>query len=147
MLFIFRKLRRSFFQPDPDQCLGIGRVLRPHDQDRVGLASQLAYRRLPVRGGVAEVATAGRREIGVSVLGVFEDAFPLMHAEGGLRQQGDPVGVVAWLANKLAISGRYIKKGEVVLTGSLTEFFFVEPHDTIDVSFSSLGNIQFSVGE
>jgi|GEM_PF-6623994 len=48
---------------------------------------------------------------------------------------------------KLARSGRYIRKGEVVLTGSLTEFFFVGPHDTIDVSFSNLGSIHVSIGE
>ena len=71
----------------------------------------------------------------------------LLSSACGVEALGDPVGVVAWLANKLAESGRYIKNGEVVLTGSLTEFFFVEPQDTIDVSFSSLGSIQFSVGE
>ena len=71
----------------------------------------------------------------------------LLASAYGAEALGDPVGVVAWLANKLANSGRYIKKREVVLTGSLTEFFFVEPNDTIDVAFSNLGSIQFSVGE
>jgi 2-oxopent-4-enoate/cis-2-oxohex-4-enoate hydratase len=71
----------------------------------------------------------------------------LLASACGAEALGDPVRVVAWLANKLANSGRNIKNGEVVLTGSLTEFFFVEPNDTIDVSFSNLGNIQFSVGE
>ena len=71
----------------------------------------------------------------------------LLASACGVEALGDPIGVVVWLANKLALSGRYIKKGEVVLTGSLTEFFFVEPHDTIDVSFSNLGSIQFCVEE
>ena len=71
----------------------------------------------------------------------------LLASACGAEALGDPVGVVAWLANKLAASGRYIKKGKVVLTGSLTEFFFMAPQDTIDVSFSNLGSIQFSVGE
>lgn len=32
-----------------------------------------------------------------------------------------------------------------VSTGSLTQFFFVEPGDAVDVSFSSLEAIQFVV--
>ena len=69
----------------------------------------------------------------------------LLASACGAEALGDPIGVVVWLANKLAQSGRYIKKGEVVLTGSLTEFFFVDPHDTIDVSFSNLGSIHLSI--
>ena len=71
----------------------------------------------------------------------------LLASACGAEALGDPVGVVVWLANKLAMSGKYIKKGEIISTGSLTEFFFVEPDDTIDVSFTNLGSIQFSVGE
>ena len=71
----------------------------------------------------------------------------LLASACGAEALGDPVGVVVWLANKLATSGKYIKKGEIISTGSLTEFFFVEPNDTIDVSFTNLGSIQFSVGE
>lgn len=69
----------------------------------------------------------------------------LLASACGAEALGDPVGVVVWLANKLAASGRYLKKGELISTGSLTEFFFVEPNDTIDVSFNNLGSIQFYV--
>jgi 2-keto-4-pentenoate hydratase len=65
----------------------------------------------------------------------------------GAEALGHPLEVVAWLANKLSESGREIKAGEVILTGSLTQFFFAEPGDVVDVTFSNLGQIQFPVVE
>lgn len=69
----------------------------------------------------------------------------LLSSACGVEALGDPVNVVTWLANKLSESGREIRTGQVILTGSLTEFFFVAPGDVIDVSFSNLGRIQFAV--
>ncbi len=69
----------------------------------------------------------------------------LLASACGVEALGDPVNVVTWLANKLSELGREIRKGEVILTGSLTEFFFVEPGDVVDVTFANLGNIQFAV--
>ena len=63
----------------------------------------------------------------------------------GVEALGNPVDVVAWLANKLARSDRMLKQGDIVSTGSLTSFIHVQPGDLVDVSFSSLGNIQFLV--
>ena len=63
----------------------------------------------------------------------------------GVEALGNPLNVVAWLANKLSEFDKEIHAGEIVSTGSLTEFFFVEPGDVVDVSFSSLGSIQFAV--
>jgi 2-keto-4-pentenoate hydratase len=59
---------------------------------------------------------------------------------------GNPVTVVTWLANRLAAFDREVRPGEIVLTGSLTNFFFLQPGDVMDIMFSSLGNIQFAVG-
>ena len=63
----------------------------------------------------------------------------------GVEALGNPVEVVAWLANKLSQFNRMVKQGDVVSTGSLTRFIHVRPGDLIDVSFSSLGSIQFIV--
>lgn len=69
----------------------------------------------------------------------------LLSSACGVEALGDPVNVVTWLVNKLSESGREIRAGQLVSTGSLTEFFFVAPGDVIDVSFSNLGRIQFAV--
>ena len=65
----------------------------------------------------------------------------------GVEALGNPCNVVRWLANKLSAFDREIKAGEIILTGSLTKFFFVEPGDVVDVSYSNLGSIQFSIGD
>jgi 2-oxopent-4-enoate/cis-2-oxohex-4-enoate hydratase len=69
----------------------------------------------------------------------------LLASACGVEALGDPVNVVTWLANNLSGQGREIRKGEIILTGSLTQFYFVEPGDIIDFTFTSLGNIQFAV--
>ncbi len=63
----------------------------------------------------------------------------------GVEALGNPVNVVTWLANKLSAFGREIKAGQIILTGSLTKFFFIDPGDVVNVSFSNLGSIQFSI--
>jgi 2-keto-4-pentenoate hydratase len=71
----------------------------------------------------------------------------LLASACGVEALGNPVNVVTWLANKLTEFNREIKPGEIILTGSLTRFFFVEPSDVIDVSFSNLGSIHFPIRE
>jgi 2-keto-4-pentenoate hydratase len=65
----------------------------------------------------------------------------------GVEALGNPVNVVTWLANKLSAFDREVRAGQVILTGSLTKFSFVEPGDVVDVSFSNLGSIQFSIAD
>jgi len=71
----------------------------------------------------------------------------LLASACGVEALGNPINVVTWLANKLSEFDRQIQPGEIILTGSLTKFFFVEPGDIMDISYSSLGSIQFSIGE
>jgi 2-keto-4-pentenoate hydratase len=63
----------------------------------------------------------------------------------GIEALGNPINVVTWLANKLSEYDREIEAGNIILTGSLTNYFRVEPGDTMDVSFSNLGSIQFHI--
>jgi len=63
----------------------------------------------------------------------------------GYEALGDPLNVVTWLVNKLAIFDHHLREGDLILTGSLTKYFFVSAGDAVDVSFSNLGRIQFSV--
>ena len=64
----------------------------------------------------------------------------------GVEALGDPLNVMVWLANKLGTLGKELSAGAIVSTGSLTRFFFAEPGDVFDVSFSNLGRIHFSIG-
>ena len=70
----------------------------------------------------------------------------LLASACGVEALGDPLNVMVWLANKLGALGKELRAGAVVSTGSLTEYFFVEPGDVFDVSFSNLGQIHFTIG-
>jgi len=71
----------------------------------------------------------------------------LLASACGIEALGDPLEVVAWVARKLSEFGKELQPGEIILTGSLTKFFFVEPGDVVHISFTSLGDIQFAVRE
>lgn len=69
----------------------------------------------------------------------------LLGSACGCEAMGNPVNVVTWLANKLAMFGHGLEAGEIITTGSLTRFFHVQPGDVVDVSYTRLGSIQFYV--
>lgn len=54
---------------------------------------------------------------------------------------GDPAVSVAWLINKLWEYGVVLKKGEVVLSGSLTSALPADAGDEFNVVFSELGEV------
>ena len=69
----------------------------------------------------------------------------LLASACGVEALGNPINVVTWLANKLSEFDREIHTGDIIMTGSLTKFFFVEPGNVLDVSYSNLGSIQFAI--
>ena len=69
----------------------------------------------------------------------------LLASACGIEALGNPLNVVTWLANKLAEFDHEIREGQIVLTGSLTKYFFVTPGDAVETIFSHLGAIDFAV--
>jgi len=57
---------------------------------------------------------------------------------------GNPVHVVAWLANKLAEFKISLNPGDIIMTGSMTRFVLIRRGDAIKVSFNRLGLMEFS---
>jgi 2-oxo-3-hexenedioate decarboxylase len=57
---------------------------------------------------------------------------------------GHPATSVAWAVNKLGKVGKGIKKGEVILSGAVSEAISFEPNDTVIVQFSELGSVSFT---
>jgi 2-keto-4-pentenoate hydratase len=53
----------------------------------------------------------------------------------GADAMGDPLAAVAWLADKLATSGRHLKAGDLVMTGGLTRAFPIRSRDVLAVHF------------
>src|SRR4051794_39566035 len=55
---------------------------------------------------------------------------------------GDPLNSVVWLAAKLAEFGRSLKAGEIIMSGSFTRQFPINPGDTIRAEFSGIGAVE-----
>jgi 2-keto-4-pentenoate hydratase len=59
---------------------------------------------------------------------------------------GNPVNSVVWLINKLAEFDIGIKKGEIILSGSVTSAVDIGDKDVIEVVFDRLGSVMLKVG-
>ena len=57
----------------------------------------------------------------------------------GADVMGHPVEALTWLANHAAASGRPLRAGDLVLTGSVVETKWVEPGDQVRVAIEGLG--------
>lgn len=55
---------------------------------------------------------------------------------------GNPALAVAWLANKLGQYGIALKKGEIILSGSLTKALDVAPGDVFIANFGGVGSVK-----
>lgn len=57
---------------------------------------------------------------------------------------GHPATSVAWAVNKLGEVGKGIKKGDIILSGAISEAVSFKPGDTIHVQFADLGSVSFA---
>ena len=58
---------------------------------------------------------------------------------------GDPLNSVVWLAAKLAQFGRSLHAGEIIMSGSFTRQFPINPGDKIRAEFSGVGAVETSM--
>jgi 2-keto-4-pentenoate hydratase len=60
----------------------------------------------------------------------------------GSERTGDPIGAVAWLANKLAEFGRRIEAGHRIMSGSFTKQYPIARGDRIETRFAPFGAVR-----
>ncbi len=60
----------------------------------------------------------------------------------GANVLGDPLNVVAWLANELPKHGRQLKRGEKISTGTTAEVYFANEGDRVTADFGVLGSAE-----
>ncbi|MCF7550844.1 2-keto-4-pentenoate hydratase [Pseudonocardia sp. WMMC193] len=71
----------------------------------------------------------------------------LIDTGAGAAALGDPVAVVAWLANVLGENGVTLEAGHVVMTGALHAAVAMQPGDVFRADFDRLGPVTVRVGE
>jgi 2-keto-4-pentenoate hydratase len=59
----------------------------------------------------------------------------------GAAVLGDPLAVVAWLANELPRFGRRLRRGDKVTTGVTTDIYLAQPGDRLAADFGPLGRV------
>jgi 2-keto-4-pentenoate hydratase len=58
---------------------------------------------------------------------------------------GNPLNSVVWLAHKLPEFGRGIRAGDLVMSGSFTRQFPIEPGDSVHVEFAGIGDVRIAM--
>lgn len=69
----------------------------------------------------------------------------LVDTGAGAAALGDPIGVVAWLANTLGEHGVALEPGDLVMTGALHAAVAMAPGDTFVAEFDRLGSVTVHV--
>ena len=92
---------------------------------------------LVLGGGLTPVHRVDPRVVGVALSRNGE----VIATGTGAAALGNPAEVLAWLANRLATLGLSLKRGHVVITGSLVRAEPVTPGDTFSATFSCLGSV------
>lgn len=81
------------------------------------------------------------REIDLACVGMtLEKNGEIVATGAGAAALGHPVNAVVWLANTLGRLGISLKKGEVILSGSLAAMVPVKPGDQLRVSLGGIGS-------
>jgi len=73
---------------------------------------------------------------------VLERNGVIVETAAGAAVMGHPALAVAWLANKLGAMGSGLRRGEIVLAGSLTKALEVKPGDVFTATFGGLGAVK-----
>ena len=60
----------------------------------------------------------------------------------GAAVLGNPLTVVAWLANELPKFGRRLRRGDRVTTGVTTDIYLAEPGDRLAADFGPIGRVE-----
>jgi 2-keto-4-pentenoate hydratase len=60
----------------------------------------------------------------------------------GAAVLGNPLNVVAWLANELPRFGRRLRGGECVTTGVTTDIYLAQPGDHLAADFGAIGRVE-----
>ncbi len=63
----------------------------------------------------------------------------------GANALGHPFNVLAWLANELIAKGRCLRAGELITTGVVTPFVYLEAGQTARADFGVLGSISVTL--
>jgi 2-keto-4-pentenoate hydratase len=102
------------------------------------VADNASSARVVLGGTITPIKTLDLRTVGM----VLEKNGEVVATAAGAAVLGHPAQAVAWLANKLAAYGIALRKGEVILSGSLTAAMPIGAGDFVRADFGPLGDVK-----
>jgi len=102
------------------------------------VADNASSARIVLGGKITPLPGLDLRTVGM----ILEKNGEVSATAAGAAVLGNPPQAVAWLANKLAFYGIPLRKGEVILSGSLTAAIPVGSADFIRADFGPLGDVK-----
>ena len=102
------------------------------------VADNASSARIVLGGVLTSLPAVDLRTVGM----VMEKNGEVLATAAGAAVLGHPASAVAWLANKLAVYGIPLRKGEVILSGSLTAAVPVAAGDFFRADFGLLGDVK-----
>jgi 2-keto-4-pentenoate hydratase len=102
------------------------------------VADNASSARIVLGGVLTPIWALDLRTVGM----ILEKNGEVVATAAGAAVLGHPAQAVAWLANKLAVYGISLRKGEVILSGSLTAAVPVAAGDFIRADFGLLGDVK-----
>ena len=102
------------------------------------VADNASSARIVLGGKITPVLGLDLRTVGM----VLEKNGEVAATAAGAAVLGHPAQAVAWLADKLAAYGISLRRGEVILSGSLTGAIPVAAGDFIRADFGTLGDVK-----
>jgi 2-keto-4-pentenoate hydratase len=102
------------------------------------VADNASSARIVLGGTITPIKKLDLRTVGM----VLEKNGEVVATAAGAAVLGHPAQAVAWLANKLAAYDIALRKGEVILSGSLTAAMPVGAGDFVRADFGPLGDVK-----
>jgi 2-oxo-3-hexenedioate decarboxylase/2-keto-4-pentenoate hydratase len=138
-----RPYGRDEVAPAVEACLPAIELIEDHGCDEYkavgarGLIANNAWN----AGCVLGPAVAGWRDLDLAAISgsMAINGVEVGRGRGGDVLNGHPLQGLAWIANTLAARGRPLRRGMIVLTGSVVSTQWPRPGDTVGVSFAGLG--------
>lgn len=78
---------------------------------------------------------------------VLERNGRIIDTAAGAAVLGHPANAIVWLANTLGAHGIPLKRGEILLAGSFTKAYPVEPGDAFTAHFGDMGSVKVAFGK
>lgn len=107
------------------------------------ISDSASYGRIIVGNKMTELEDVDIENIPLSIFKNNE----LVDTATSAEVMGNPINAVVWLANKMIEMGQYLRKGEVILSGSFTPVLEMEPGDFFEANFGQVGKITLRVEE